>query len=565
MKTSLATGLCLSVFLCVGRSSAEELQWRAAPSSSSSNNVTPSSYAAPPSGLPDTGYLNRPIPVTNGSDADFFHPAAPLVRAQNDEDARPAPGIGGTTPMPITGMPIVTDTLQSPQPKVIDNNRVKPVPMPSGETIPVPPTQIPQATPFIESLPMTADGCGCGITNLPIWGEAGGCGCGTSCGGGCTDGGCLSGCCTDGCCWNSNRSHLWLSADYLLWAFSKPNTPPLVTSGSAADAAKGFVPAALGAPSTQVLYGGNIFNTDPHSGARFTFGFWFPECCNWGAEFSGLYLGSNTTTYVSGGGLVGRPYTDVTPGLKNGPSAEPVNNYPQNLENIATALTNGNVRVDYTSMAWGVEANLLYKLCCGPDFRLNLLFGYRNFQLTEGISITENLNTTVTTDGGSSSFYSFINDRFSTSNSFNGAQVGLEGEWRFCRRFFLGGYLKVAVGNVNQNVNIAGVSNAMGGGLAGVFATGTNIGSYTRNQLGVLPEGCLKIGMDVTDHLRIYAGYNFLFLSDVTRPGDAIDTTLNVNNVQTYIPGAGPARPAFVFNNSTFWAQGLSVGLEYHY
>ena len=131
----------------------------------------------------------------------------------------------------------------------------------------------------------------------------------------------------------------------------------------------------------------------------------------------------------------------------------------------------------------------------------------------------------------------------------------------------MGGFVKVAVGDVYQSVNIAG-SSVTGNNVpvaTGVFANySTNVGNYGRNQIGVLPEGCIKIGWDITDHVRVYAGYDVLFLSSVMRPGNAIDPTINTSNV--FSPTAtSPARPAFVFTNSTFWAQGLNVGLEYHY
>jgi hypothetical protein len=56
-------------------------------------------------------------------------------------------------------------------------------------------------------------------------------------------------------------------------------------------------------------------------------------------------------------------------------------------------------------------------------------------------------------------------------------------------------------------------------------------------------------------------GYSLIYWSRVVRPGDQIDLDVNPD----YLPPAttpvtGPARPRFVFRESDFWAQGLSVG-----
>ena len=80
-----------------------------------------------------------------------------------------------------------------------------------------------------------------------------------------------------------------------------------------------------------------------------------------------------------------------------------------------------------------------------------------------------------------------------------------------------------------------------------------------------MPELGLKLGYDLTPNLRLYAGYDFLFISSVVRPGNQID--LNVNRTQVpnvFGPQAliGPALPAPQFNPTTFWVQGFNVGLQ---
>src|SRR5438132_527200 len=65
----------------------------------------------------------------------------------------------------------------------------------------------------------------------------------------------------------------WVSAEYLYWWTKGMHVPPLVTAGSATDT----IPGALGQPGTRVLLGGDI-DSEGHSGARFSAGFWLNEC-----------------------------------------------------------------------------------------------------------------------------------------------------------------------------------------------------------------------------------------------------------------------------------------------
>jgi len=48
----------------------------------------------------------------------------------------------------------------------------------------------------------------------------------------------------------------------------------------------------------------------------------------------------------------------------------------------------------------GAELNALQNLCCGPDFRLDLLSGFRYFEVDEGLGITENLLVDATFPAG---------------------------------------------------------------------------------------------------------------------------------------------------------------------
>ena len=99
--------------------------------------------------------------------------------------------------------------------------------------------------------------------------------------------------------------------------------------------------------------------------------------------------------------------------------------------------------------------------------------------------------------------------------------------------------------------------------VGGLLTQPTNIGTYHRNVFSILPETNLNLRYDLAHNLRLTVGYTFLYMNHVQRSGDAIDRTLN----PTQIGGTliGPARPAFSFHDSGFYAQGVNAGLEYRW
>jgi hypothetical protein len=165
-----------------------------------------------------------------------------------------------------------------------------------------------------------------------------------------------------------------------------------------------------------------------------------------------------------------------------------------------------------------------------------------------------------------------LQDNFSVKNQFYGGQLGLVGELH-CGRWSFDWFTKVALGNTTQTVDINGAQTLVVAGVpaasaaSGLLAQGTNSGHFTNNTFSVVPEVGINLGWQATQHLKLYCGYNFLYWTDVLRVGDQVDTTLNVPSR----PGplllqrqpANPARPAVLFNNSDFWAQGVNFGLQF--
>ena len=363
-------------------------------------------------------------------------------------------------------------------------------------------------------------------------------------------------------------SHGWASVEYLMWYQSGMETPALVTTSPVPTAQNlaGVLPLAT------TLYGGNNdILSDRMSGTRVRFGWWFANNPNLGIE--GEYLGFGTRTesfdrQSNGADILARPFYNAVTGLED---SELVS-YP--------GLLSGRVRTEATSKLDGAAVRFKRLLCCssgcgfspiacGPvpsQSRIDATLGWRYYQLNEGLSIQEDLTSLNTNNPGSF----VLNDRFRTLNQFNGAELGVQ--WAGRRGYWsLDMLMRLGIGNTRQRVQIDGTTTTTQNGVTtaangGLLAQRTNIGTYDRNQFGIAPELGATLGYQVTQHLRLTAGYSFIYWSNVVRPGDQIDTTVNPN----LLPPENPTQtaflnPRFAFRETDYWVQGLSLGGEYRW
>jgi hypothetical protein len=188
--------------------------------------------------------------------------------------------------------------------------------------------------------------------------------------------------------------------------------------------------------------------------------------------------------------------------------------------------------------------------------------GFRQVELDEGIGIDSN----VLIDDAGLSFA--LDESFRTRNQFNGVDFG----WWHTRNidywnFDIG--LRLGVGNTRQRVQIAGSTLVNGTAPAvsgGLLALNSNIGTYSRDEFTVLPEFNMKLGYQLTDQLRATFGYTFLYWSNVVRPGDQIERIIDQAQVpNSNAPTPTGVFPRFAFDNTDYWAQGLSFGLDYRW
>jgi hypothetical protein len=334
--------------------------------------------------------------------------------------------------------------------------------------------------------------------------------------------------------------------DYLLWWTKGDRLPPLVTTSPVGTprATAGV----LGEPTTTVLFGDTDANDQVHSGGRVTLDAWLTCNQGLGVEASYFILDDRKTNFDSSDPIIARPFFNVE-------------SLRQDAQLVAfPGVSTGSISVSAKSELQGGEVLLRgnwFDDCCR---RLDFLIGYRYLRLAESLVINSQLNTTPSEDNGEDDPTIDVNDQFHTLNRFNGIDVGIAFERRYCR-WSLDFLMKLALGSTMSRVTIDGSSSFTNGattvvGPGGLLAARSNIGTYDRDLFSVVPELGITVGYDVSCKLRATVGYTFLYWNQVARPADQIDVNVN--------PG-GSAFPQFNFHTADFWAQGLNLGIEYRF
>ena len=322
----------------------------------------------------------------------------------------------------------------------------------------------------------------------------------------------------------------------------------------------------LGLPTTDVLFGGERLADQQRHGARLTVGGWLGANNAIGLEATGFWLNPDHHNFSANSAqfpIIARPFFNLEPGFE-GPDAELVS-FP--------GLFNGQINVNAESSLLGGEILLRSNSCSTCYCRVDGLLGVRYARLDESLAIND---TRTVIGGGAGVAIGTIfeeSDLFEAVNQFYGGEVGVVSEVR-AYGFSIEGTLKLALGVNRSSVRIAGSSTAtipVPGGLpvvvntpAGLLAQSTNIGTYTGDSFSVIPEVGVTIGYNFTPSLRATAGYTFFYWTDTFRPGDQIDTNLNLSQLA---PGGlvGAPFPRFPRTIDNVWVQGISLGLQFDF
>ena len=358
---------------------------------------------------------------------------------------------------------------------------------------------------------------------------------------------------------NAPCGRFYVSGEYLLWWTKKDHTPPLVTT-STDPTGFGF----LGQPNTVVLFGGDL-GRDPRSGFRGNAGLWLDDCCREALEIGGFFLGQRSTNFSAASG-------------PNGVLARPFFNVNANTEFAQLVafpgISTGTVSIHAPSSLWGLDTNLRCNVCCGCDYRFDVLGGFRFLRLDESITIVEQIQGLAGAPPPFTNAQTTVIDSFATRNNFYGGQLGVAGEWKR-GPWFVDLRGKLALGATDQRIDINGsetITDAAGNTRnfnGGLLALSSNIGRFHKTQFSVVPELGVTLGYQLTDTVRLYAGYNILYWTRVVRPGDQIDRNLDVTKIPNFaVAGATPTGqnfPGVLFKQTDYWAQGLVLGFEIRY
>jgi hypothetical protein len=335
-----------------------------------------------------------------------------------------------------------------------------------------------------------------------------------------------------------------------LWWFKNGRVPPLVTAGGDGKP---------GSPGTAVLVDNLNFDDGVRQGGRFALGYQFQTEPRVGVEADYFFLASRRSDarFSSGGSpVLAQPFIDAVTGGRDATLV------------AAPGVAAGTVTIGARTSLWGAEANLAASLIRSGQVHLAALGGFRFLRLEDEVTSGEQFQVSPSVPGFGGSKVA-LQDGFRTLNRFYGGQVGLETGVQlgllvidFRGKFALGQMQQVA--DVNGSLTRDGATLAQGG----LYALGSNSGRHRRDEPAFIPEADLNVGVQLTPRLKVSVGYLFLWVSTAARAGEQIDPVVNVSQFPLRSgsgPLAGPARPAFPFAGTDFWAQGLTLGLGLSY
>lgn len=385
----------------------------------------------------------------------------------------------------------------------------------------------------------------------------------------------------------------WVRGEFLLWAIKGQGGPPLLTTSTTPipfvvnqqgqQVAQPNNLGALGQPTTVTLLNASDLDNQLRAGGRFSAGYWFDPCQLRGIDASVFFTGPRKATYVASDAdadRLFRPFFAVNPGIGVLPGGQP-GEYREIVFAKELGVT-GRFAAEQRSFFWGADINYRRKICCGCEWNADAFVGFRYLNLDEALTMTESVNFNrdfqVQDSNGNplglipAGSRAFVSDKFSTRNDFYGGQIGSNIRWQR-DRWSLDMRPVLAMGVTRQRLEIEGFQAVTLRGQqtqyfnGGLYAIPGNLGTFSSSKFAVVPEITLTVGYQVTEHLRAFAGYNFLYWSSVIRPAEQIDRNIDINRIPNF-ERAGAVNGVFprpLFDQNDFWAQGLTLGAEYRW
>jgi hypothetical protein len=344
---------------------------------------------------------------------------------------------------------------------------------------------------------------------------------------------------------------LWyFRAEYTaMWAEGTRLPPLLTTSPDGTDREDAGV---LGEPETEVLLGGEKVADQGRQGGRITFGRWLDRQQKFALEARYWVLGEghigDLNSQAIDATILARPFFNTR-----------TNDQDAQLISFPGVVT-GLVRAQYRSEIHSVDVLGRYNWLEDPNGYVNVFAGYRFFRFRESAAIDELLFEALA-----------VSDTFTSENDFHGVDLGATfGIGYDC--WLLDVTTRVALGGVREQVTIRG-STVLGETVqtGGWLTAPSNIGSHTQNTFAAVPELELRFSYVALDSIRLSVGYDILLLTKASRIGQAIDTTVNPDQLAPLPLARGEGSPSTVarpgprIDDRVLWLQGVTVGAEYRW
>ena len=111
-------------------------------------------------------------------------------------------------------------------------------------------------------------------------------------------------------------------------------------------------------------------------------------------------------------------------------------------------------------------------------------------------------------------------------------------------------------------------TNQVGASYGGLFANASNFGTFHNDEFVIIPELTMNVGINLTKSITLFAGYNFMWISQVARPANQINPVIDSSTVPFspnfgqlgHIPGT-----VKLFKQDEFWLQGVNFGMSIRY
>jgi hypothetical protein len=283
-------------------------------------------------------------------------------------------------------------------------------------------------------------------------------------------------------------------------------------------------------------------------------GVWLNDQQSSAIEANFFELGGAGTTFSASSDttpILARPFTNATSGMQDAQLVA----FPGSLTGQISARETNNF----------LGAGLLWRqvICSDCGDRISALVGYRYLRMTDNLGISQTSSTLPGSPIGVATFG--ISDQFQTANNFNGADLGLTGHvdwgaWAIDWLAKLGLGVNTTNGSINGTTTTATAGSPSMTQPGGFLALSSNIGNFSASRFSVVPAASLKLSYRILPQMRLSAGYELLYWTNVVRPGGVIDTTINPNLLPPAI-GGGPNRPSVQTRGSDVLAHGFNFGL----